>query len=426
MIDDYNDLKAFARMVNNADGIYYAKLSRDIVATDKSWTPIGKDANHAFNGTFDGKGHTITGLDTSESGLSSNSVVGLFGIVDSSEIGTARTRCTVRNVGVVDGRFTGAGDDAVGGVVAHNLGIVENCFFTGGVSSSGTKSKVGGIVGHQLGGIVSNCYSVCSVDGIGVGGIAGRTQKSKQNACLGNCFYGGWRVDRPNFGAIVGVAADTFVSHCYYDSQKASPDIGRKYNDVTVTGVAGLLTKYFTIPDYFKGFDFENVWYMGDSHPMLRVFLKAYPYADPTDAAHPVKSAACIPVTENTATLRTGWYAVTADVTASQRITVAGDVNLVLCDGCTLKASEGINLAVADNVTNSLTVWCQSGGGGKLEAVGFDSDAAIGGDGYRRDFSSQTTYAQPAGALTIYGGTVSATARGAGAGIGGGGVGDNG
>ena len=104
---------------------------------------------------------------------------------------------------------------------------------------------------------------------------------------------------------------------------------------------------------------------------------------------------------------RSGWYAVAGNVTISSRITVTGDVKLVLLDGCTLNASNGVTV----NEGNSLTIYGQTAGTGELLA---DTDpgstnAGIGGG-----------YNETGGVINIHGGVVNARAQGAGAGIGGG------
>ena len=90
--------------------------------------------------------------------------------------------------------------------------------------------------------------------------------------------------------------------------------------------------------------------------------------------------------------LSDGWYAVKGDVTVSDRITISGDVQLILTDGCTLNAEKGINLP--ENST--LSIYGQSGGTGKLNANS-DGDTAIGGE-----------YGESCGTLNVYGGTVNA------------------
>lgn len=117
-------------------------------------------------------------------------------------------------------------------------------------------------------------------------------------------------------------------------------------------------------------------------------------------------------VDENTTIIGNGnWYVVNSDVTNQNRIKVGGTANLVLCDGCTLEATTGIS--VADG--NTLNIYAQSEGSGKLIANGPAAYAGIGGD--RRCIG---------GVVNIYGGVVLATGGidtetdASGAGIGGG------
>ena len=66
-------------------------------------------------------------------------------------------------------------------------------------------------------------------------------------------------------------------------------------------------------------------------------------YYDPTDPASPRKEANCTPITSTTTTLAPGWYVVDVDVTMTGRITVSGSgVHLILCDGATLNATNGV------------------------------------------------------------------------------------
>ena len=100
-----------------------------------------------------------------------------------------------------------------------------------------------------------------------------------------------------------------------------------------------------------------------------------------------------------------GWYVVNSNVTISERVTVIGKVHLILADGYTLNATKGITVTGS----NSLTIYGQSGGTGKLTATGDTLQAGIGGGS-----------GQSGGAITINGGTVNATGTSQAAGIGGG------
>lgn len=120
----------------------------------------------------------------------------------------------------------------------------------------------------------------------------------------------------------------------------------------------------------------------------------------------------CTPV-ENSAAAVTwynGWYVVNSTVTISEPITVSGEVNLILADGCTLNAEKGIVVTT----DNSLTIYAQSGGTGTLNATGGDG-AGIGGDGK----TNANVDGGSSGAITIHGGNITATSQN-GAGIGGG------
>ena len=103
-----------------------------------------------------------------------------------------------------------------------------------------------------------------------------------------------------------------------------------------------------------------------------------------------------------------GWYVVNGAVTIGDRVTVSGEVHLILADNASLTANNGINVAE----DNSFSVYAQSVGEnmGTLTATGQD-DASIAGIGSEVGASC--------GTITINGGTVKATGGGSGAGIGG-------
>ena len=122
-------------------------------------------------------------------------------------------------------------------------------------------------------------------------------------------------------------------------------------------------------------------------------------------------------VSSTTTAMQSGcWYVVSEDATVAERIRVNGDVNLVLCDGATLTAQNGIS--VTDG--HSLTIYSQSGNTGKLvanvpEEINNENvyHAAIGGD-------KDGVYSTPvkAGTITIHGGDINVTTASTAAGIG--------
>ena len=123
-------------------------------------------------------------------------------------------------------------------------------------------------------------------------------------------------------------------------------------------------------------------------------------------------------VVPSTTTMSAGWYVVSDNVTVSDRISVSGDVHLVLCDGATLTAQNGIGVTEG----NSLTIYSQSGNTGKLVATVLYNKsvdfyhAAIGGDRYGNIHDAGTPV--KAGSITIHGGDITATSYFSAAGIG--------
>ena len=107
------------------------------------------------------------------------------------------------------------------------------------------------------------------------------------------------------------------------------------------------------------------------------------------------------------------WYVVNGNVTIDRRVTVNGNVHLILADGCNLTVNGGINVSEG----NSLTIYAQSAGEGmgKLITTGSVSVAGIGGIWFYGADSANCT----SGTITINGGMVKATGGDSSAGIGG-------
>ena len=159
-------LKAVADIANNGNLDINITLTADINLTGTTWTPIAINFDHQYKGTFDGGGHTISGLTVT----GSDQWAGLFGYVD--KVGT------VKNVVLENVQITSDYQYAyVGGVAGYSEGNIENCSVSGSVSgnsnSDGTSNCVGGVVGQQYGGTITECTSSAIVEGTNsVGGVA--------------------------------------------------------------------------------------------------------------------------------------------------------------------------------------------------------------------------------------------------------------
>ena len=169
-------LKNIAELVNEEWKLgINITLTADIDLKGIDWTPIGKDNNKAYTGTFDGGGKTITGLTVT----GSNKYAGLFGRIGSGG--------TVKNVVLEGVQITS--DNSSGyasGVAGNSWGTIENCSVSGSVSGS---FSVGGVVGYQFGGSITGCSSSASVKGTQrAGGVAGTTNSG---ATLTACYATG-------------------------------------------------------------------------------------------------------------------------------------------------------------------------------------------------------------------------------------------
>ena len=162
--------------------------------------------------------------------------------------------------------------------------------------------------------------------------------------------------------------------------------------------------------------------------PTVALAESGVSYLDETGTSQTCASAT--EVTSSDTGWTTGWYVVQGTVEIGSRVTVSGDVHLILTDGCTLTVNGGIQ--VQDNSTestpntNALTIYGQTqpvldadgnvtNNVGKLIATGAERDynAVIGGNG-------GNSYGGSCGTIIINGGTVTATSTGYGAAIGGG------
>jgi murein DD-endopeptidase MepM/ murein hydrolase activator NlpD len=151
----------------------------------------------AFTGTFDGNGHKITNF-TINGG--SNQYLGLFGQINSS--------VSVKNLSLENFAVVGI-NYYVGGLVGYNNGSISNCYSAGQVSGV---VYVGGLVGEN-GGSISNCYSTCVVSGPSgseyVGGLAGCNLGS-----ISNCYSAGQVSGSQDVGGLVGGNWEGSISNC--------------------------------------------------------------------------------------------------------------------------------------------------------------------------------------------------------------------
>ena len=169
-------LMNIAELVNGGKSDINITLDTDIDLTGKDWTPIGTDYDNSYKGTFDGGGHTITGLTFT----TNDEYAGLFGYLNRA--GTVKN-VVMEGVQITSNQIYGG---SIGGVVGSSWGTIENCSVSGSVSGT---VYVGGVVGVQIGGSITGCSSSATVKGmVDVGGVAGQTNSS---ATLTACYATG-------------------------------------------------------------------------------------------------------------------------------------------------------------------------------------------------------------------------------------------
>lgn len=154
-----------AELVNGGKSDINITLNTDIDLTGKDWTPIGTDYDNSYKGTFDGGGHTITGLTFT----TNDEYAGLFGWLNRA--GTVKN-VVMEGVQITSNQIYGG---SIGGVVGYSWGTIENCSVSGSVSGT---VYVGGVVGAQIDGSITGCSSSATVKGmVDVGGVAGQTDR---------------------------------------------------------------------------------------------------------------------------------------------------------------------------------------------------------------------------------------------------------
>ena len=227
-------LKNIAELVNEEWKLgINITLTDNIDLTDIDWTPIGKDDNKAYTGTFDGNGKTITGLTVT----GSYKYAGLFGDIDENG--------TVKNVVLEGVQITSDNSSGyAGGVAGDSWGTIENCSVSGSVSGT---TFAGGVVGSQWGGSITGCNSSATVKGvIFAGGIAGETNSG---ASLTGCYATGDvtvendGTNNSHAGGVVGYNGGGTLTACYATGSVTGSGSGTIYvGGVTGSNNLGILT----------------------------------------------------------------------------------------------------------------------------------------------------------------------------------------
>ena len=252
-------LMNIAELVNGGKSNINITLDTDIDLTGKDWTPIGTDYDNSYKGTFDGGGHTITGLTFT----TNDEFAGLFGWLNRA--GTVKN-VVMEGVQITSNQIYGG---SIGGVVGYSWGTIENCSVSGSVSGT---VYVGGVVGAQIGGSITGCSSSATVKGtVDVGGVAGQTNSS---ATLTACYATGNVTIEINpakniaGGSLVGMNAGISLLACYATGNVTSTGSSTGY--MHIGGFLG--NNYTTVTaGYWKNNHEQGIGYNRESTGATKV-----------------------------------------------------------------------------------------------------------------------------------------------------------
>ena len=152
-------------------------LTADIDLTDETWTPIGSGfgPDNGYQGTFDGQGHSITGL-TITTNTTDGENAALFDGIGSDG--------TVKNL-QVEVNYTVQQNGAAGGIAYANYGTITACSVKGDITAN--SGAVGGIAVSNLDtGIITACWYNGQLKERNIGGIV-----SNNNNTVTACYWGG-------------------------------------------------------------------------------------------------------------------------------------------------------------------------------------------------------------------------------------------
>ena len=248
-----------AELVNGGKSDINITLDKNIDLTGKDWTPIGTDYDNSYKGTFDGGGHTITGLTFT----TNDEYAGLFGWLNRA--GTVKN-VVMEGVQITSHQIYGG---SIGGVVGSGWGTIENCSVSGSVSGT---VYVGGVVGVQIGGSITGCSSSATVKGmVDVGGVAGQTNSS---ATLTACYATGNVIiemaPKKNIagGSLVGMNAGSSLLACYATGNVTSTGSSTGY--MHIGGFLG--NNYTTVTaGYWKNNHEQGIGYNRESTGATKV-----------------------------------------------------------------------------------------------------------------------------------------------------------
>ncbi len=217
LISNAGNLVWFSKHVNNDNFSANAKLMNDIEMNAVQWTPIGTAT--AYNGTFDGQGHTINNL-WHNTGVADGGREGLFTLIGSNGV--------VTNVTLNNATIWGSspyGLNGTGGIAVRNEGCITNTMVTNSSIQQGAYEYLGGIAGWNKGSI-TNCAVINSTltrrwGGANSGTMGGITQTN--SGSVTNCYtYGCMFNNGNNLNSAIVAKENAAVNSYYYTTDNVA------------------------------------------------------------------------------------------------------------------------------------------------------------------------------------------------------------
>lgn len=210
-IDSDEDLAWVISLVNGFNGQdaqpnLNVTVTKDLDMSEYVWIPIGNSVGK-FGGKFDGRGHQISGIKCSSTGLGA---VGLFGYVDGAS-------AEVKNVFAMDGSIDAPDRNYMGSIagVVSGGAKVHDCIGALELRTGNENTVMGGLVGLLEGDSLYSCISTANLNGYLMGGLVGQTNSG---AKVNNSYaYAGFTYQGEGGHSIAGLVAenDGTVENCY-------------------------------------------------------------------------------------------------------------------------------------------------------------------------------------------------------------------
>ena len=360
-----------------ADIAYTNNSAWDYVSSggfDSNFTPVGIYGS-SFRGTFDGQGHTISGIRVCKSGSGTTACsLGLFGYLGDGG--------TVKNVVLSDANIYGYQN--IGGIVGYSNGTVTDCFLCHvRVQTTYDNDYSSIVVGNQGGTITRTHYRDCCEYQIGGNG-------QSYNDYISSVFTlttdANVVLPERTGGNVVSASMTTYDDGLTLDGTQyytESTEITLAYSGTVPDGYWPRFTATSGSDDKTaEVIDGATLTIPGyDISVACNEFLPVVSYLDADGNLQTCSGYTIITSSSGNAYYgtagKTHWYVVSSDVTISGRLQIQGaNVHLILCDGKTLSVnSEGM----AISIYGSLTIYGQQQGNGTLNAYSTLSSAISSG-----------------------------------------------